>query len=273
MFRIFSVMAFCFTMLFSATLEEIKAKNEIVIGVRNSLPPFAKFENGEFSGFEVEFAKKLGETILGSGASIKLVGVEAKDRVSKLEDDSVDLMVANFTVTPEREKVIDFSMPYFADYMGIIAKTNSNLKDFSDFKGKKLLVVPKTTSDEYIQKNKGKFVGVEIVYCENFADCYKKLLNNEADGYFHTIFAIANIPIIDSKFEITNNSIGSGDFLAVGVKKGNKELLKVVDDTIVKLAGEGFFKKAYENTFDVHYKGTLEKKYFLLDDIYSILSK
>lgn len=267
--KIFIFMIFSFSLLFSTTLEEIKARNEIKIGVRNSMPPFSKFEDGEFSGFEVEFAKKLGNAILENKGTVTIVGVEAKDRIPKLQDDSIDLMVANFTVTKQRQEVVDFSVPYFADYMGILAKTGSNLKLFSNFAGKRLLVIPNTTSEEYVKNNPDKFNGITIVNCDGFNDCYYKLQNDEADGYFHTVFAIANIPIINSEFEITNKAIGSGDFLAVGIKKGNSELLQVVNNTIFQLSKEGFFKQAYDLTFNTHYKGTLEKKYFLLDDIYN----
>nr|WP_314441922.1 hypothetical protein [uncultured Campylobacter sp.] len=55
------------------------------------------------------------------------------------------------------------------------------------------------------------------------------------------------------------------------MQKGNKELLDFINAELVKLSKEGFFKKAYQNTFEPFYRGTADKKYFLLDGIYDLL--
>ncbi|MSN97219.1 transporter substrate-binding domain-containing protein, partial [Campylobacter sp. FMV-PI01] len=74
------------------------SQKRIKIGVRLSQPPFSVLDgNGNFEGFEVELAKKIGEKIIGRGAKIELVGVNANDRVKFLNDNVADLMIANFT--------------------------------------------------------------------------------------------------------------------------------------------------------------------------------
>ena len=268
--KIFFIVLFSFCALFARNLEEIKAANEIRIGVRTDFPPFSQIKDGEFTGFEVELAKAIGNKILDNKGKVVLVGVEAKDRIPMLKNDQIDLMVANFTMTDERKKAVDFSLPYLLDFMGILAPKNSSLNKLSSFDGKKLLVIPGTTSDEYLKYNKSKIKDVKIVKCENLYDCLTKLKNNEADGYFHTVFALANITVIDNSFVITNKAVGKPDYIACGIKKGNSSLLNAVNDAIVKLSKEDFFTKAYDETFKIHYKGTIDKKYFLVDDIYRV---
>ena len=269
--KIFFIVLFSFCALFARNLEEIKAANEIRIGVRTELPPFSQIKDGEFTGFEVELAKAIGNKILNNSKGIvKIVGVETTDRITMLKNDKIDIMVANFTMTDERKKAVDFSLPYLLDFMGILAPKNSSLNKLSSFDGKKLLVIPGTTSDEYLKYNKSKIKDVKIVKCENLYDCLTKLKNNEADGYFHTVFALANITVIDNGFVITNKAVGKPDYIACGIKKGNSSLLNAVNDAIVKLSKENFFTKAYDETFKIHYKGTIDKKYFLVDDIYKV---
>ena len=53
------------------------------------------------------------------------------------------------------------------------------------------------------------------------------------------------------------------------MQKGNTDLAEAVNQALISLSKEGFFKKAYNDTFEPFYKGTVDKKYFLLDDIYS----
>ncbi|RKV98531.1 MAG: amino acid ABC transporter substrate-binding protein, partial [Campylobacter sp.] len=55
------------------------------------------------------------------------------------------------------------------------------------------------------------------------------------------------------------------------VQKGNQSLLDFINADLIKLSKEGFFKKAYEDTFEPFYRGTADKKYFLLDGIYNML--
>ncbi|WP_304339574.1 transporter substrate-binding domain-containing protein [Campylobacter ureolyticus] len=268
--RIFFIILFGFCVLFARDLEEIKSSNEIKIGVRTDFPPFSQIKDGEFTGFEVELAKAIGNKILDNKGKVVLVGVEAKDRIPMLKNDQIDLMVANFTMTDERKKAVDFSFPYLLDFMGILAPSNSHLNKLSSFNGKKLLVIPGTTSDEFLKDNKTKFKNIEVVSCENLYDCLTKLKNNEGDGYFHTVFSLANIAVIDNTFTITNKAVGHPDYIACGIKKGNSSLLNAVNNAIVKLSKENFFTKAYDETFKIHYKGTIDKKYFLVDDIYRV---
>lgn len=70
--------------------------------------------------------------------------------------------------------------------------------------------------------------------------------------------------------EVSIKNLGTTDFLAIGVQKGNKTLLDFINDELIKLSKEGFFKKSFNETIQPFYKGHAEKKYFLLEDIYSV---
>lgn len=256
--------------IFAGSLQEIRTKNEIKIGVRKNFPPLSILDNGEFKGFEVELAKKLGEIVLGNkDGKITLVGLEAKDRIPMLKNEEIDMAVANFSKTPEREKLVDFSAPYFTTYLSILSKKDKKIGKISDFSGKVLLVNPGTTSEEYINKYPDKFRGIEIKNCDNFRDCFDKLQNGLGDGYFHTILALGAAPIIDNSFEISIKQVSTPDFIAVGFKKGNDELKKIINEAIYQLSKDGFFKHAYNDNLNVYYKGTMDSRLFLLDDIYS----
>lgn len=254
------------------TLSEIKSSNEIRIGVRNAFPPFSEFKDDSFNGFEVELAKEIGKIILGPTGKVTLVGVDAKDRIPKLNDNIVDLIVANFSVTEERKKYVDVSIPYFSGNMAIVTPKKLGVKKLSDMNFKKIGYLVGTTSQEYIEDNPKDFANIETVACENSYQCFQLLKNGEIDGYFHTIFALGVFPILDDDYTISIPAIGKPDFISAAVAKDNKKLLKQVDRAILELSKDGFFKRAYDETFNTYYKGTLDRKYFLLDDIYNIFT-
>ena len=100
------------------TLDEIKESGEINIGVFSDKNPFGYVdENGEYQGYDVYFANKLGEDL---GVKINFVSTEAASRVEYLETGKVDIVLANFTVTEERAEKVDFALPYMNVALGVV---------------------------------------------------------------------------------------------------------------------------------------------------------
>ena len=101
------------------TLDEIKESGEINIGVFSDKNPFGYVdENGEYQGYDVYFANKLGEDL---GVKINFVSTEAASRVEYLETGKVDIVLANFTVTEERAEKVDFALPYMNVALGVVS--------------------------------------------------------------------------------------------------------------------------------------------------------
>ena len=101
------------------TLDEIKASGTINIGVFSDKNPFGYVdENGEYQGYDVYFGNRLGEDL---GVEINYVSTEAANRIEYLQTGKVDVILANFTVTPERAEEVDFALPYMNVALGVIS--------------------------------------------------------------------------------------------------------------------------------------------------------
>lgn len=256
--------------LFSQTLQEIQDSKTIRIGVRKNLPPFSNQDsNGNMSGFEVDLAKALAVKLIGNDANIDLVAIEAKDRVPMLVNDQLDLVVANLVQTPEREKSVDFSVPYLSSYLSVLSKKGSNISKVTDLNGKRILYIPGTTTEEFKNKNSIK---AEWVECMHVAECHNKIKDDEADAYMHINILIAFLPFLDTNVELGIKKMGDQGNTGVAVKKGNKELLDSVNKAIYQLSKENFFKDQFANTLDPFYRGSIDKHFLLLDDLYNILN-
>ncbi|MSN96388.1 transporter substrate-binding domain-containing protein [Campylobacter sp. FMV-PI01] len=260
--------AFCLAVFcLAADLDEIRQKGEIKIGVRTNLFPFAKLtSNGEFEGFEVELAKKIGYELLENRGKVKLVGVNAKQRIEFLQNGSVDIIIASFAQDPEREKVVDFSIPYFSMSDAILTHKNKQVSSLNSVFGEKILAVPGTTSYTYLTQM-GRF---QIIDCKNSKDCFTRLKAGEADYYAQMIQMVGVYPLVDKDYVVSLRKIGEDHYLSVGLPKNTPKLKEAVNKTIIKLSKEGFFQKAYSEIFEPFYRGTLDKKYFLVDSIYDM---
>ena len=254
------------TNIFANTLSDIQNKGVLRVGVWEGQPPFSQLSDGIFSGFEVDFANEIAKNIFNDkNGKIEFVGLEVTDRENFLINNKVDLVIATFTITDERAKKVDFSLPYFSTNQGVLTKKEDNIQKMSDLKGKKIIVENGALGQQFFKSK-----GFETITCHNSNDCYKMLKNGNGDAYANDNVIVLAYPVIDRNVEVNIKTLGQADFFGIGVAKGNKELLEFINNTLIKLSKDGFFKKAFKNTIDPFYKGTAEEKYFLLDDIYKI---
>ena len=182
-----------------------------------------------------------------------------------MQDNKVDLDIAAITVTKEREKLVDFSNPYFSVNLGVLTRTDDNIKTVDDLQDKEILAEPGTTAFDYFNKE-----GFKVISCASSSECFRALKSGRGSGYADDNMVVLGYSVVDRKVEVNIKNLGTTDFLAIAVQKGNDDLLNALNDGLVKLSKNGFFKKIFNDSIDPFYKGKAEKKYFLLDDLYKM---
>lgn len=254
---------------FGSSLDEIRKNGEIKVGVWTNQPPYSSLENGEFEGFEVDMAKAIGSSIIGNGGKVTLVGIDSGgERIKFLQDDKADIVIASFTETDERKKKVSFSLPYFAVAMGAISSKDRPLNSEKDLNYKTIVIQEGTTMEDYVKK----IPGVKVIKTKGSIEAYRTLKDNKADAYIDDNLVVMAYGIVDRGYIVPKGmrNLGFNSFLGIGVKKGNDELLNAVNNEMVKLSKQGFFRKVFNETFVPFYKNEVEAKYFLLEDIYKI---
>lgn len=268
--KILSIMVIFTIFLFGNTLSEIENSGEIRIGVWFDQPPFSLYQDGKFEGFEVDMAHSIGKHIVGENGKVKLVGIKSvSHRMEILKNNEVDLVIASFTQTKDREKVIDFSMPYFAVAQGILTRSDdASINSIGDLRGKVASVQTGAVfAYEFVNKN-----SINVVEVDEVSEQYDLLKDKKVDMMINDNLIVMPFPILDKDVEVKSRfrNVGTSSYLAIGIQKNNNELREKVNEGLIKLSKDGFFKDTFENTFAVFYKGELEAKYFLLEDIYRI---
>ncbi len=254
-----------FGFLFANSLQEIREQGVIRIGVYIAQPPFSTCKDGKCEGFEIEMAHKITKNIFGDKqGEVKTIPLKSNERISALQDNKVDMVLATFTITEERKQLVDFTSPYFSVNIGVLTPKSNHVNSLDDLKDKRFLIKRGTTAEDFFKER-----GVNIIYCDTSAECYKKLKDGEGDAMVDDNLVVLAFAVLDSDFEVNIKNLGKADFLGIGVAKNNSQLKKYLDQELIKMSKEGFFKEAFDNYLNVFYKGTAEKKYFLLDDIYS----
>ena len=228
------------------TVDTIKENDVIRIGVFGDKPPFSYVDaNGDNQGFDVEISKKIAEDLLGDSSKIEWVITEAANRVEYLETGKVDLMMANFTVTPERAEVVDFANPYMKVSIGIVSPEGDVITDVSQLEGKQLIVNKGTTAEAYFREN---YPDIELLVYEQNTETFQALLDGRGAALAHDNTLIFGWIKENPGFVAGVEAIGNEDTIAPAVAKGDTALLEWVNEEIDTLNETGFIAEAYKKT-------------------------
>lgn len=226
-------------------LESIKERGIIRIGVFSDKPPFGFInDGGQNDGFDVYIAKRIAKDLLDDENKIEFVLTEAASRVEFLRSNKVDIIMANFTNTPERAEVVDFAKPYMKVSLGVVSP-NAEIKNIDDLNGKKLIVNKGTTADTYFSKN---YPDIELIKYEQNTEAFLALKDGRGDALAHDNTLVLAWAMENDGFGVGIPTLGEEEFIAPAVKKGNTELKDWLDEEIKTLTLEGFIKEAYDKT-------------------------
>ncbi len=227
-------------------LEEIKKDGTIKIGIFSDKNPFGYVdENGENQGYDVFFAERIGEDLLGSKDAVEFVYVEAASRVEYLQSGKVDIILANFTVTDERSEKVDFALPYMKVALGVVSPENSLIGSVEDLADKTLIVVKGTTAENYFNENNPE---INLLKFDEYQEAYDALLDGRGDAFSTDNTEVLAWALQNKGYAVGIESLGSLDAIAPAVQKGNKELLEWLNNEIKALAEEQFFHADFEAT-------------------------
>ena len=225
------------------TLDEIRESGQLVVGVFSDKKPFGYVdENGEYQGYDVYFARRLAEDL---GAELKLVSVDAPNRVEYLTSAKVDVILANFTVTPERAEVVDFALPYMKVALGVVSPDQALITDVAQLDGKTLIVSKGTTAETYFTEHHPE---VKLLKFDTYTEAFNALLDGRGDALSTDNTEVLAWAIDNPGFTVGIESLGSLDTIAPAVQKGNETVRAFINDEIVKLAEESFFHADFDAT-------------------------
>lgn len=225
------------------TLDEIKESGVLTVGVFSDKKPFGYVdENGEYQGYDVYFARRLAEDL---GVELELVSVDAPNRVEFLTSAKVDIILANFTVTPERAEVVDFALPYMKVALGVVSPDSALITDVAELEGKTLIVSKGTTAETYFTENHPE---VTLLKFDTYTEAFNALLDGRGDALSTDNTEVLAWALENPGYTVGIETLGSLDSIAPAVQKGNETVLAFVNDEIEALAEEKFFHADFEAT-------------------------
>lgn len=229
-------------------LDDIQKRGEIKIAVFDSNPPFGYVDEQSktITGLDVDYAKAIAEAL---NVKVTLVPTNPANRIPILTSQKADLIVANFTATPERAKTVDFSVPYFATGQKFIAKKGL-LKTPADL-DKLRVGADKGTVMEITLRE--QYPTVKVISYDDTPFAFAALRNGVVQAITQDdaklIGLLANVSAEQrDQFEISPFSI-TQEYQAVGIPKGETRLKDKVNEVLFALEDNGQALEIYNRWF------------------------
>ncbi len=219
--------------------QKTEEKKVIKVGMELAYPPFEMSDkNGNPQGVSVDFAKKLGEYL---EADVIIENTAWAGLIPSLKTGKIDLIISSMTITDERKKSIDFSIPYAQSSLAILANNNSNVQSITDLdvKGKKVAVKKGSTGHVYATKN---LKNAEVLVFDKENACVLEVVQGKADGFLYDQLTIYKNYIQHKDTTVALLKPFQKDFEYWGVAlRQNDPLKEKVNEFIKKAKADGTF--------------------------------
>lgn len=246
---------------FADRLDDIEKRGEIKIAVFDSNPPFGFIDEttNKIVGLDVDYANAIAKEL---NVKVELVPTNPANRIPLLTSKKADLIVANFTVTDERAKTVDFSLPYFATGQKFIAKKGV-LKTADDLKNLRIGADKGTVMEITLRE---KYPTAKVISYDDTPFAFAALRNGVVQAITQDdaklIGLLANVPEEQREnFEISPFSI-TQEYQAVGIPKGETRLIDKVNQILLKLETNGEALTIYNHWFGPNTKSAMPRGVF-----------
>jgi polar amino acid transport system substrate-binding protein len=216
---------------FAITPAEIKARGKLIVGIQGDNPPWG-FVNtsGKQEGFDADVAELFGKEL---GVPVEFVPLAVANRIPALTSGRVDILFATMAMLPDRAKAVQYSKPYVANIITLVAAKSTAIKTNADM-GKVAIGVPRASvQDTQITKNAPE--GTTIRRFDDDAATIQALVSGQVQAVGGNMFYVQRLN--QAKPDIYNGAC---------TRLGEKEMNTAVNTFIDKIKANGELAKAYQ---------------------------
>ncbi|MEV6610334.1 glutamate ABC transporter substrate-binding protein [Kutzneria sp. NPDC051319] len=226
----------------AGSLSADAGQGHLTIGIRFDQPGLGERTlNGEFKGFDVDVAKYVANELGVSPENITWKEAQPTYRETLLTSAKVDMVVAAYTISDERKKLVDFAGPYFTLGQDLLVRLDDpSITGPQSLNGKKLCTVPNTTSAQAV---KDKFAHeVALVEYPRYTDCITALLAGIVDAVTTGDVILAGYAAQNPELLRIVGKPFTNDAYGIGLRKGDPDGMAKVDAALRKMITSGAWR-------------------------------
>lgn len=236
-----AIMALIATQASAGTVEDIKSRGKIVVGVQGDNPPWGLMNSKqEFEGFDPDVARLLAKEL---GVEVEFVPLAVTNRIPTLVTGKADVLFATLTMLPDRAKVVQFTQPYVAFDIGLVAAKDAKIASADDLTGMTVGVPRGTTMDAAVTRTSPS--DVTILRFDDDSATQQALLSGQVQAAGANQFWVARLEgsnpgQYEMKFKYQTF------FNGAATKLGDKEWNAYLNTFIDKIKADGELAAIYQ---------------------------
>lgn len=236
-----AALAFGATAASAETIDDVKAKGELTIGMLVDFPPYGIMNtDNKPDGYDADVAKQLAKDL---GVKINIIPVTGPNRIPYLLTNKVDMLIASLAITPERAKQVQFSHPYSAAQIVMFGGKDAKISKPEDLSGLRIGVARASTQDIAVTKVAPKDANIRRF--DDDASAMQALLSGQVDAIGCSTTVAAQI---DKRApnRFANKFVLLQQEMAVAMRPGEPKTLEAVNKLIDKNIQDGEFSKLFQ---------------------------
>jgi polar amino acid transport system substrate-binding protein len=230
------------TPAFAITPDERKKRGKVIIGIQGDNPPWGYVDSsGKQQGLDSDVGGLYGKYL---GVPVEFLPLEVANRIPALTSGRVDILFATMAMFPDRAKAVQFSKPYAANIILLIAPKSVEIKSNADMaKLRSIGVARAAAQDTQVTKNAPP--GTNILRFDGDAPSIQALVSGQVEGLGGNMFYMDRLNEAKPGYwenKIEFQRIYNGACTRLGEKEMNASANAFLDQ--IKANGE--LAKAYE---------------------------
>ena len=199
---------------------------------------------GELRGFDAAIGPLLSRYILGD-VEVEFSQVTTETRETLVSNGDVDVVIATYSITPERDEVIDFAGPYYSSQAGILVQAdNTDITSLDDLAGKTVTTQAASTGVALLEEFAPE---AEVLPLQDHAQCLTTVQQGGADAYVIDQALLLNALVANDDVKIVGEPFGPNDNYGIGVPEGS-DGKDFVNDFLQQLIDDGTWEQLWQLT-------------------------
>lgn len=230
----------------------IRQRGRLIVGIDQSINrlSFRDPVSGELSGFEVALAHEIAADIFGNPDAVEFRFIPSSDRTAALERREVDLIAQTLSITPERQREIQFSAPYLSSSTRVLVQRDSGITSFDDLAGRRVCAVGSSTPLETARR---VAPASDILKVATWSDCLMAVQQRQADAIIADDAILLGISDQDP-FTVIPDAVTGGESYGLGIRHNipgddASGLVRQVNSTLERIGRDGTWDRLYDDWF------------------------
>ncbi|MFB6986629.1 glutamate ABC transporter substrate-binding protein [Streptomyces sp. NPDC056178] len=224
---------------------------KITIGIKIDQPGIGlKTPDGKYTGFDVDVATYVAKELGYDAKDIVFKETKSADRETAIERGDVKFIAASYSINDERQQKVDFAGPYLLAHQDILVRADDDsIKSPADLNDKKLCSVAGSTSAQNIKDKLAPKAQLQTY--GGYSECLTGLENKAIDALTtddSILAGYASQQSFQGKFKLAGLKMTNENY-GIGLKKGDADLKKKINDALTKMVSDGSWDKAVKDNF------------------------